>query len=130
MIFWIDVVRVLRICFYPVTELWGMKYSSLVCVPLVIFPEEFYPIVFVFYFDEFNDSACFLWEVDVISGVFMFVSVVFKVCLAFDVCWEIVLLSPVNSFILFKSSNEYYCRQGVIGVVLCFKDVQGKPDLC
>ena len=130
MVFWIDVVRVLRICFYPITELWGMKYSSLVCVPLVIFPEEFYPIVFVFYFDEFNNSVCFLWEIDVISGVFMSGSVVLEVCLAFDVCWEIVLLSPVNSFILFKSSDKYYCRQGVTGVVLCFKDVRGKPDLC
>jgi len=107
-----------------------MKYSSLVCVPLVIFPEDFYPIVFVFYFDKFDSSACFLWEVNVISGVFMSGSVIFEVCLAFNVCWEIVLLSPVNSFILFKSSDEYYCRQGVIGVVLCFKDVQGKPDLC
>ena len=107
-----------------------MKYSSLVCVPLVIFPEEFYPIVFVFYFDEFDDPVCFLWEVNVVSGIFMSGSVVFKVCFAFDVCWKIVLLSPMDSFILFKSPNKYYCRQGVIGVVLCFKDVRGKPDLC
>jgi len=107
-----------------------MKYSSLVCVPLVFFPEEFYPIVFVFYFDKFDNSVCFLWEIDVISGVFMSSSVIFEVRSAFDVCWEVVLLSPVNSFILFKSSDEYYCRQGVIGVVLCFKDVRGKPDLC
>jgi len=103
-----------------------MKYSSLVCVPLVIFPEEFYPIVFVFYFDEFDNSVCFLWEIDVISGVFMSVPVIFKVRFAFDVCWEIVLLSSVNSFILFKSSDEYYCCQDVIGVVLCFKDVLRK----
>ena len=123
-------MRVLGICFYPIAELWGVKYSSLVCVPLVIFPEEFYPVVFVFYFDEFDNSVCFLWEIDVISGVFMSVSVVLEVCLAFDVCWEIVLLSPMDSFVLFKSPNKYYCRQGVIGVVLCFKDVRGKPDLC
>jgi len=126
MVFWIDVVRVLRICFYPITELWGMKYSSLVCVPLVIFPEEFYPIVFVFYFDEFDDSMCFLWEVNVVSGIFMSGSVVFEVCFSFDVCWKIVLLSPVNSFVLFKSSDKYYCRQDVTGVVLCFKDVSRK----
>ena len=100
-----------------------MKYSSLICVPLVIFPEECYPIVFVFYFDEFNSSMCFLWEIDVVSGIFMSESVVFEVCFAFDMCWEIVLLSPVNSFVLFKSSDKYYCRQGVISVVLCFKDV-------
>jgi len=126
MVFWTDVVRVLGICFCPIAELWGVKYSSLVCVPLVIFPEEFYPIVFVFYFDKFDNSVCFLWEIDVISGVFMSGSVVLEVCLAFDVCWEIVLLSPMDSFILFESPDEYYCRQGVIGVVLCFKDVSRK----
>jgi len=107
-----------------------VKYSSLVCVPLVIFPEEFYPIVFVFYFDEFNNSVCFLWEIDIVSSVFMSGSVVFEVCFAFDVCWEIVLLSPVNSLVLFESSDKYYCCQDVTGVVLCFKDVRGKPDLC
>jgi len=100
-----------------------VKYSSLVRVPLVIFPEEFYPVVFVFYFDEFNNSVCFLWEIDVVSGVFMSSSVIFEVCFAFDVCWEIILLSPVNSLVLFKSSDEYYCRQDVTGVVLYFKDI-------
>jgi len=57
-------------------------------------------------------------------------SMVFKVCVAFDVSWDIVLLSPVNSLVLFESSDEYYCCQDVTGVVLCFKDIQGKPDLC
>jgi len=129
-VFWINVMQVLRVCFFPSTEFCGVKYSSLVCVPLVVFPEEFYPKVVVFYFDKFNDSMCFLWEIDVVSGVFMSGSVVFKVCFAFDVCWEIVLLSPVNPFVLFKGSDKYYCRQGVTGVVLCFKDIQGKPNLC
>ena len=53
-------------------------------------------------------------------------SVVFEVCFAFDVCWEIVLLSPMDSLVLFESSDRYYCRQGVTGVVLCFKDVLRK----
>jgi len=100
-----------------------VKYSSLIRVPLVIFPEEFYPKVVIFYFDKFNNSMCFLWKINVVSGVFMSGSVVFKVCFAFDVCWEIVLLSSVNSLILFESSDEYYCCQVVTGVVLCFKDV-------
>ena len=129
-VLWIDVMWVLRVCFFPKTEFWGVKYSSLVRVPLIIFPEEFYPMVIVFYFDEFNNSVCFLWKVNVVSGIFMSSSVVFEVCFAFDVYWEIVLLSPVNSFVLFKSSDKYYCRQGVTGVVLCFKDIRGKPDLC
>jgi len=66
---------------------------------------------------------CFLWEIDVVSSVFMSGSIVFEVCFTFDVCWEIVLLSPVNSLVLFESSNKYYCCQDVTGVVLCFKDV-------
>ena len=127
---WIDIMRVLRVCFFPSTEFRGVKYSSLVRVPLVVFPEEFYPKIVIFYFDEFNGSVCFLWEIDIVSGVFMSRSVVFKVCFAFDVCWEIVLLSPVDSLVLFKSSDKYYCHQGVTGVVLYFKDIQGKPDLC
>jgi len=112
---------VLRVCFFPITEFWGVKYSSLVCVPLVVFPEEFYPIDFVFYFDKFNNSTCFLWEIDVVSGVFMSGSVVFEVCFTFDVCWEIILLSPVNSLVLFESSDKYYCRQGVTGVCPVFQ---------
>jgi len=100
-----------------------MKYSSLIGDPLVVFPEEFYPIIFVFYFDKFNSSVYFLWEVDVVSGVFMSGSVIFEVCFAFDVFWEIVLLSSMYSLVLIKSSNEYYCRQGVSLFVLCFKDV-------
>jgi len=122
-VLWIDVMWVLRVCFFPKTEFWGVKYSSLVRVPRVIFPEEFYPKVVIFYFDKFNNSVYFLCEIDVVSGIFMSGSVVFEVCFAFDVCWEIVLLSPVNSLVLFKSSDKYYCRQGVTGVVLCFKDI-------
>jgi len=100
-----------------------VKYSSLIGDPLVVFPEEFYPIVFVFYFDKFNGSVWFLWEVDVVSGISMSGSVIFKVCFAFDMFWEIVLLSPVYSLVLIESSDEYYCRQGFSLFVLCFKDV-------
>jgi len=98
-----------------------MKYSSLVCDLPVVFPEEFYPVIFVFYFDKFNSSVCFLWEVDVVSGISVSGSVKFKVCFAFDVFWEIVLLSPVNSLVLIKSSDEYYCRQGVTGICPVFQ---------
>ena len=72
----------------------------------------------------------FLWKVDIVSSIFVSESVVFKVCVAFDMFWEIVLLSSVNSLVLIKSSDKYYCHQGVTGVVLCFKDIRGKPDLC
>jgi len=98
-----------------------MEYSSLVGNPLFIFPEDFDPIVFIFYFDEFNSSVCFLWEVDVISGIFVSVSVIFEVCVTFDVFWEIVLLSPVYSLVLFESSDEYYCCQGVFFICPVFQ---------
>jgi len=122
-VFWADVVWVLMVCCFPVTELWGVKYSSLIGVPLVVFPEDFYPVVFVFYFDEFDGSVCFLWEVDVVSSVSMSGSVIFKVCFAFNVFREVVLLSSVNSLVLIESSDEYYCRQGGSLFILCFKDV-------
>jgi len=103
-----------------------VKYSSLVCGPLFIFPDESYPEIFIFYFDKFNSCVGFLWEIDVVSGVFMSGSVVFKVCFAFNVCWEIILLSPVNSLVLFESSDKYYCHQDVTGVCPVFQGRLGK----
>jgi len=120
-VLWADVMWVLRVCFSPSAKLLSVKYSSLVCGPLVVFPEEFYPIVFIFYFDKFNRSMCPFWEVDVVSSVFMSWSVVFKVCFAFDMFWKIVLLSPVNSLVLIKSSDEYYCCQGVTSICPVFQ---------
>jgi len=120
-VFWVDIMWVLRVRIFPRAKLWGIKYSSLVCDPLVIFPEEFYPVIFIFYFDEFNSSMCFLWEVDVVSGISVSGSVIFEVCFAFDVFWEIVLLSPVYSLVLIESSDEYYCRQGVSGICPVFQ---------
>ena len=107
-----------------------MKYFSLVCVPLVVFPEKSYPKVVIFYFDKFNNSVCFLWEIDIVPSIFVSGSVIFKVCFDFNMLWKIVLLSSVNSLVLVKFSDEYYCCQDVTGVVLYFKDVRGKPDLC
>jgi len=98
-----------------------VKYPSLIGVPLFVFPEEFYPIVFVFYFDKFDGSVCFLWEVDVVSGVSMSGSMIFEVCFTFDVFWEVVLLSSVDSLILIESSDEYYCRQGVFFICPVFQ---------
>ena len=103
---------------------------SLVCDPSIVVPANLDPKIGVIYLDKFNRNVVFP-EVNVISGFGVSVSVVFKVCVYFDVCWEIILLSPMNSFIFFSEfSNEDYCCQGVTGVVLCFKDIRGKPDLC
>jgi len=128
--FWADVVWVLRVCYSPITKPLGVKYSSLICDPLVVFPEDFYPVIFIFYFDEFNSSICFLWEVDVVSSVFVSGSVVFKVCFAFDVSWEIVLLSPMYSLVLIESSNKYYCCQGVYWYLSCISRTSEKSLTC
>jgi len=122
-VLWVNMIWVLRICFFPVASCWGVKDSSLICDPLVIFPKESYPEIIIVYFDEFNSCMCSFWEVNVVSSVFMSRSVIFKVYLDFDVLWKIVLLSSVNSPVLVEFSNEYYCCQGVTGVVLCFKDI-------
>jgi len=129
-VFWADIVWVLRVCFFPIAKFLSVKYSSLVCDPLVIFPEEFYPVIFVFYSDEFNSSVCFLWEVDVVSGISVSRSMVFKVCFTFDMLWEIVLLSPMNSLVLIKSSDKYYCRQGVSGYLSCVSRTSEESLTC
>jgi len=61
-------------------------------------------------------SVCTLYTGVSVSG-----SMIFKVCFAFDVFWEIILLSPVNSLVLIESSDEYYCRQGVSGICPVFQ---------
>jgi len=129
-VLWVNVMGVLGIHFFPIPSSWGVKDSSLIGDPLVIFPEESYPEIFIVNFDKFNSCVVPFGEIDIISGIFMSGSVVFKVYLNFYVIWEIVLLSPMNSSILVEFSNECYCHQDVTGVVLCFKDIQGKPDLC
>jgi len=129
-VLWVNVMWVLRICFFPSAKLLGVKYSSLVCDPLVVFPEESYLEIGVVYFDKFNICMCFLWEIDIVPSIFVSGSVIFKVCFDFNMLWKIVLLSSVNSLVLVKFSDEYYCCQDVTGVVLYFKDVRGKPDLC
>ena len=126
-----DVVWVLRVCFLPPTELWPFKYSSLGSDPTVWFPKKSNPVIGVVYLDKFNSCVWFVWKVNVVSVVGVSWSLVFVIGVSFYVCWKIVLLSSVNSFVfVFEFSNKCYCRQGVTGVVLCFKDVRGKPDLC
>ena len=79
--------------------------------------------------NKFDGDMIFSMGIDVIPSIRISLSLAFKVCVLCNVCWEIVLLSPMNSFVfVFEFSDEDYCCQSVIGVVLCFKDVQGKPD--
>ena len=92
---------------------------------------KYYPKVGVIDMDEFNRDVALSWGVNVVSCIRIFLSLVFKIHPFCDMCWEIVLLSPVNLFVFVSEfSDEDYCCQGVLVFVLCFKDVQGKPDLC
>ena len=108
-----------------------MDDSSLVCIPTVFSVDEFYPMIGVVGTDEFDGDVTLFPRINVIPSVRASVSLVFKICVLCDVCWEIVCLSPVNSFVFVSEfSDEDYCRQSVLVFVLCLKDVQGKPDLC
>ena len=74
--------------------------------------------------DKFNRNVIFSVGVDIVPSIRVFLSLVFKVCVLCDMCWEIVLLSPVNLFVFVSEfSDGDYCCQGVLVFVLCFKDV-------
>ena len=91
-----------------------MDDSLLSCVPAVFSVDEFYPEVGVVDVDEFDRNVTLLFRIDVIPGVGVSVSLVFKVCVFCDVRWEIVLLSSVNSFVFVSEfSDKDYCCQGV-----------------
>ena len=115
-VFWVNVVWVLWVRFNPPAKYKGCLDDSLLgCIPAVFSVDKFYPEVGVVDVDEFDRDVVLLFRVDVVPGVGVSVSLVFKVRLFCDVCWEIVLLSPVNSFVFISEfSDEGYCRQGVL----------------
>ena len=92
-----------------------MDNSLLSCIPAVFSVDKFYPKVGIVNVDKFDGNVTLLFRVDVIPGVGISVSLVLKVCVFCDVCWEIVLLSPVNSFVFVSEfPDKDYCRQGVL----------------
>ena len=115
--------------FDPPAEYKGcLDNPFLSCIPAVFSVDEFYPEVGVVDMDEFDGNVALFLRVNIIPGIRVSVSLVFKVRLFCDMCWEIVLLSPVNSFVFVSEfPDEDYCRQVCTGVVL---DVRVKPDLC
>ena len=119
-VFWINVVWVLWVRFDPPAEYKRCLDTSLLgCIPAVFSVNEFYPEVGVVGVDEFDRNVALFLRVDVIPGIRVSVSLVFKVRLFCDVCWEIVLLSPVNSFVFVSEfSDKDYCRQ-VVRVLSC-----------
>ena len=129
-VFWTDVVWVLWVCFDPPAKLWFSKYSSVGSDPTFWSPEKSNPMIGVIYLNEFSGCMTFVWEINVVSVIIVSWSLVFKVSVLFDMCWEIVLLSPVNSFIFVSEfSDKDYCRQGVTDVCPMFQGQSRKAWL-
>jgi len=104
-----------------IASLRPLDLNTLVCDPTVIVPADLDPKIGVVYLDKF-DRDVVLPKVNIISGFGVSVSVVFKVCIYFDMCWEIILLSPMNLFVFVSEfANEYHCHQVVIGVCPMFQ---------
>jgi len=66
--------------------------------PSVVSEEESNPEVGVVGLDKFNRCVGFLWKIATVPSILVLVSVVFKVYISFDMCWEIVLLSPEDLY--------------------------------
>ena len=96
-----------------------MDNSFLGRVPAVFSVDKFYPGVGVVGVDEFDRDVALFLRIDVIPGIRVSLSLVFKVRLFCDVRWEIVLLSPMNSFVFVSEfSDKDYCRQ-VVWLLSC-----------
>ena len=96
-------------------------------MPLVLSSDKLDPDVGVVSFDKFERSfsSC---SVKVIPGVGVFWSLVVKVNVLFDVCWEIVLLSPEDLYELVTESSVCLGRHD--GNSSVFQELVGKPNLC
>ena len=65
--------------------------------------------------DKFNRDMISSVGVKVIPSIRVSLSLVFKICILCDMCWEIILLSPVNLFVFVcKFSDKDYCHQDVL----------------
>jgi len=97
------VIWVLDICFSPPADEWSVVYASLIGLPSVFSPEEFDLVVSHVCMDEFDGSLC--WSIKIVPGVWVFVSLIVEVGVCFDMCWEIVLLSPEDLYKLVIESS-------------------------
>jgi len=99
------VIWVLRIIGVPPANCRSFEYSSLIGLPNVLSPAKSNPQVSVIDLDEFDRSMYVFGEVNVIPGVGVSLSLIFKVCVNFDMCWEIVLLSSKDLQVLVVKSS-------------------------
>ena len=54
--------------------------------PSIVSEEESDPEVGVIGLDKFNRCMGFLWKINIVPSILVLVSMVFKVCISFDMC--------------------------------------------
>jgi len=123
------VVGVLRVNDEPPAKIWVVSdNSSLVSNPGIVVLVKLDPKVGVVCLNKFDRDGPSTWGVKVISGVEIVYSVVFKVCVLCDVCWEIVLLSSDDACKLVVECSVLNGRHD--GNSSVFQELVGKPNLC
>jgi len=73
--------------------------------PSIVSEEKSNPEVGVIGLDKFDRHMGLLWKINVVPSVFVLVSVVFKVCISFDVYWKIILLSPEDLYVFITDDS-------------------------
>ena len=119
----------LRVDDEPPAKIWVVSdNSSLVSNPGVVVSVKLDPKISFVCLDKFDRDGPSTWSVKVISSVRIVYSVVFKVCVFCDVCWEIILLSPNDSCKLVIKCSVLDGRHN--GNSSVFQELVGKPNLC
>ena len=87
----------------------------MVCIPTVFSVVDSYPKIGVIGIDKLNRDMFLFLGVNVVPSIRVSMSLVFKVCVLCDIYREIILLSPINLFIVVSEfSDKNYCCQGVL----------------
>jgi len=123
------VIGMLRVNDEPPAKIWVVSDdSSLVGNPGVVVSVKLDPKIGFVCLDKFDRDGSSTWSVKLVSGVRIVYSVVFKVCVLCDVCWEIVLLSSDDACKLVVECFVLNGRHD--GNNSVFQEFIGKPNLC
>jgi len=125
----LDMVGMLWVDDEPPAKIWVVSdNSSLVSNPGVVVLVKLDPKIGIVCLNKFDRDGPSTWSVKVISGVKIVYSVVFKVCVLCDVCWEIVLLSPSDTCKFVVECSVLNGRHN--GNSSVFQELVEKPNLC
>ena len=122
-----DMVGMLRVRYDPPACLWSIVYASLVSLPRVLSSDELDPTIGVVNLDKFKGSFS-ICCIKVVPSIRVSWSLIFKVDVYFDMCWEIVLLSPEDLCELVTEC--FVCLGHHGGNSSVFQELVGKPNLC